>query len=95
MGYIDCNQKELFEKLIAKVEKEMSRKQLDPETRYKDLITDSAIGEFEWDEDSEDNVPKFTIYGKELSWIEFGRIINKYEGFRFKIEVFDKTDDID
>lgn len=95
LGDIECNQKELYEKLITKVKKEMSRKQLDPKSGYKDLISDSAIGEFLWDEDSEDNVTKVRIDGKELSWIEFGRIFNKYEGFRFKIEVFDKTEDID
>jgi hypothetical protein len=34
------------------------------------------------------------IDGKKIKWDEFGRMLMTYEGFNFKLEIFDKSDEI-
>jgi hypothetical protein len=33
------------------------------------------------------------IDGKEIEWIEFGKMLSTYEGFNFKLDIFDKTEE--
>ena len=47
--------------------------------------------------ESDDNYghqPLIVIDGKEIKWDEFGRMLMTYEGFNFKLEIFDKSDEI-
>jgi hypothetical protein len=37
---------------------------------------------------------KITRDGKEISWRQFGQMLMTYEGFNFKLEIFDKSDEI-
>ncbi|MDL1981242.1 MAG: hypothetical protein LWX02_07200 [Deltaproteobacteria bacterium] len=38
--------------------------------------------------------PLIVIDGKKIKWDEFGRMLMTYEGFNFKLEIFDKSDEI-
>ena len=38
--------------------------------------------------------PLIVIDGKEISWRQFGQMLMTYEGFNFKLEIFDKSDEI-
>jgi hypothetical protein len=38
--------------------------------------------------------PLIVIDGKEIKWDEFGRMLMTYEGFNFKLEIFDRSDEI-
>ena len=46
--------------------------------------------------DSEDGcrVPLLEIDGKEISWDEFGRMMSSYEGWQFKLELFDRSEEL-
>ncbi len=38
--------------------------------------------------------PLIVIDGKEIRWDEFGRMLMTYEGFHFKLEIFDRSEEI-
>ena len=38
--------------------------------------------------------PLIVIDGKEIKWEDFGRMLMTYEGFNFKLEIFDRSDEI-
>ena len=38
-------------------------------------------------------VPRLIVDGKELSWQEFGRMLMEYEGWHFKLEIFEVTEE--
>ena len=38
--------------------------------------------------------PLIVIDGKEIRWDEFGRMLMTYEGFLFKMEIFDRSEEI-
>jgi hypothetical protein len=34
------------------------------------------------------------IDGKEIRWDEFGRMLRTFEGFNFKLEIFDRSEEM-
>ena len=57
---------------------------------------DIVRGKIDSDRDGPDyeRRPLLVIDGKEISWGEFGRMLITYEGFSFKLEIFDSSDEI-
>ncbi len=48
-------------------------------------ITSSAVDDHQ--------TPLLVIDGKPIRWEEFGRMVSTYMGFRFKIELFDQSEE--
>lgn len=47
-----------------------------------------------WDPDNgASGPPLLVIDGKSLSWDEFGRMLMTYEGFNFRLEIFDRSEE--
>jgi hypothetical protein len=59
-------------------------------------IADHQIvrGLITWDENSEDRMPLLVIDGREISWDEFGRMLMTFEGWQFKLEIRDKSEEV-
>ena len=38
--------------------------------------------------------PMLVIHGKEVSWEDFGRMLMTFEGFQFKLQIADPSDDV-
>ena len=97
MDSVGCDQQVLLEKLKAKIKKTISKRYLKKSTSPyggKTIsIKDSEVaGRFEYNEDAD--APKLVIDGKLISWEEFGRMLNSYEGFQFHLKIIDITEDI-
>ena len=45
------------------------------------------------DLDNPDNGPLLVIDGKEVAWDEFGRMLTTFEGFQFKMEIYDISEE--
>ena len=98
MDDLDCNQLDLFNKLEAKIKKTIFKRYLKTVTspygnRQTVLKDDEVVGRLEYDDNSENH--KVIIDGQSFSWDDLGRMLNAYEGFQFKLMIFDMTDDID
>ena len=57
------------------------------------LKDDEVVGRLEYDDNNENH--KVVIDGQSFSWDDLGRMLNAYEGFQFKLKIYDMTDDID
>lgn len=58
-------------------------------------IADRVVrGRIEWDEAQDGRVPLVTVYGREITWDEFGRMLMSFEGWQFKLEMRDKSDEL-
>jgi hypothetical protein len=81
----------LFVKLVDRIRRELERKHIEPSdlTRYSITNEDIVRGRITWDDDTSGEVPCLVIDGKELSWHEFGKMLMTYEGFHFKLELFE------
>lgn len=81
----------LFGKLVERMRRGLERRHIEPSYLTPYRITDEDIvrGRITWDDDAGGEVPCLVIDGKELSWHEFGRMLMSYEGFHFKLEIFE------
>lgn len=99
MGHLDSEQQDLFLKLDAKIRKTVSKRYLENRSipyagNQVVLKEDVAVGRFEYDEHN-DGIHKVVIDGQEFSWDELGRMLSAYEGFQFKLEIYDISDDVE
>lgn len=46
-----------------------------------------------WDEAQDGRVPLLLIDGREIRWDELGRMLMSYEGWQFKLEIRDKSEE--
>ena len=85
----------LFQRLFAKMRLGLSRKHLEPGEFSSSLGPDDIVrGRIEWDPQSDGDTPALSIDGRTISWSDFGRILMAYEGFQFKLEIRDLTEDL-
>jgi len=48
----------------------------------------------DWDDAQKGHVPLLIIDGQEITWEEFGRMLMSFEGFQFKLEVADQSEEL-
>jgi hypothetical protein len=85
----------LFGKFVERMRRGLERRHIKPSdlTRYRITDNDIVCGHITWDDDTGGEVPRLVIDGKELSWYEFGRMLMTYEGFHFKLEIFESSEE--
>ena len=86
----------LFNKLLGKMRRGLSRKhiEVDEFEGMPGMLDEMAArGWIEWDDESGGELPLLVIDGKPVSWHEFGRIVSSYEGWQFKLEIMERTDE--
>jgi hypothetical protein len=89
----------LFGKLFERIRRALNRKHIYwSETTRNWQIADGDLvrGKMDCDLDSPDyeRLPLIVIDGKEISWSKFGQMLMTYEGFNFKLEIFDRSEEI-
>ncbi len=83
----------LLGKLVEKIRRGLSRKHLKRE-RYGVQIADRIVsGTIAWDDTQDGSVPLLNIDGREITWQDFGRMLMTFEGWQFKLEVRDKSEE--
>ena len=83
-------------RMVGKIRKALSVKHIKDEgDRYGLQISDMIVrGRFECDLSDDDRMPCVIVDGQEISWTAFGRMISSYEGWQFKLEIVDRSDDV-
>jgi hypothetical protein len=85
----------VFGKLFEKMRRALGKKHIEKSNFTRFQITNDGVvrGQIIWDDNEDGRVPCLVIDGKELSWEEFGRMLTTYEGFNFKLEIFERFDE--
>jgi hypothetical protein len=86
---------ELLGRLIAKIRRALSTKHLvDGELGLQ--IGDNRVvrGMVESDREYDGRVPLLIIDGREITWDEFGRMLLSFEGWQFKLNLVDKSEEL-
>lgn len=83
-----------FRALFERIRRELGRTHIEREGEgYR--ITDAGVvrGQITSDPDGFDAMPLLIIDGKPVTWEELGRMVSPYMGFRFKLELFDRSEE--
>lgn len=86
----------LLGRMIEKIRKALSIKYIkDNGDGHGVQIVDMMVcGRFEVDLSQDAYMPSVVVDGQEISWTEFGRMIRSFEGWQFKLEFLDRSDEL-
>ena len=84
----------LFGKLLGKMRRALTWQHLVEEDGRLTVADDLKVrGRFEWDDETDGELPLLVIDGKAVRWDDFGRIMMTYEAWQFKLEIYDPSDE--
>jgi len=83
----------LFGRLIEKIRRTLSIKHLKQGSLGLQVADQVVRGRIEWDQDEDGRVPLLVIDGREITWDHFGHMLMTFEGWQFKLEIFDKSEE--
>ena len=83
-----------FQTLFARIRRELGRRHIEPEGKgYRITQADVVRGQITDDPDSFEQMPLLIIDGKPITWEALGRMVAPNAGFRFKLEIFDRSEE--
>lgn len=82
---------DLLMKLYQRIKRELSRTHIEGEGRDRHL-KEEVRALIDYDRES-DGLPLLVIDGKDYTWKQFGKMLMCYEGWRFKLEIYDRSDE--
>lgn len=81
-------------RLIQKIRRTLSVKHITEGKLGLQIIDTTARGRIEWDDAEEGRVPLVVIDGREVSWDTFGEMLMSFEGWQFKLEIIDPSEQV-
>ena len=85
----------LLGRLISRMRRTLALTHLE-DTDHGPQVSDRLIvrGTVDSDPDEDERVPLVVVDGREISWAELGRMVAAFEGWQFRLEFRDLSDDI-
>jgi hypothetical protein len=86
----------LMAQLITRMRRALSARHLKDDGDGFGLgIADFLVrGHIAWDDEHDGRLPLLVIDGREVSWDTFGRMLMTFEGWQFKLEIRDRSEEI-
>jgi len=94
IGDPEDDQLGLLGRLIEKLRRMLSVKHLSGEGPEFEIAERTVRGQIDWDESAVERTPLLVIDGREISWDEFGRMLMAFEGWQFKLQIVDRSDEV-
>jgi hypothetical protein len=87
---------ELMGQMVPRIRRLLAQQHLKTEAHMAGLhIADFLVrGRITWDDNEEGRLPMLVIDGREISWEQFGRMVMGFEGWQFKLEIRDRSEEI-
>jgi len=95
IGEPEDDLKGLYAELVAKIRRALSIQHV-VQGEMGSQIADHRVvrGRIGWDPAQNGRVPALVIDGREIYWEEFGRMLMTYEGWQFKLSIFDRSEEV-
>jgi hypothetical protein len=84
----------LLGRLIERMRRSLSVKYLERSEHGTQIADRTACGRIEWDESEDGRVPLLVIDGQKVSWDELGRMLMSFEGWQFRVEMCDRSEEM-
>jgi hypothetical protein len=72
----------------------LSVKHLVPSEHGLQIADQTVRARIEWDETQDGRIPLLVIDGREVSWEKFGRMLMTFEGWQFRMEICDRSEEV-
>ena len=85
----------LLGRLIEKIRRRLAKAHITQDERHGLQIVDTTVrGRIDSDESFVDRTPLIIVDGREISWEQFGQMLMTFEGWQFKLEIIDPSDEV-
>lgn len=94
---LDDPQADLFElmaRLVERMRRALSLRHLVDDGQRCSIAEMTVRGRISCDLESDDHVPMLVIDGREVSWEQFGQMLMTFEGWQFKLEIKDPSEEV-
>lgn len=82
----------LLGRLVEKIRRALSVRHID--FRERRIIDSRVRGHIEWDETQDGHLPLVVVDGKEVSWNDLGRMLMCAEGWQFRLDIADPSEEL-
>ncbi len=93
LGHALDDPMERFQELLGKMRRALNRRHLAYEEDRCHISDEVVRGRISWDEASDGLAPLLSIDGRPVRWDEFGKMLMTFEGWQFKLKIFDLSDE--
>jgi hypothetical protein len=83
----------LFGGLVERIRRALSTKHLTNGELGLQIADRIVRGQIEWDDDQDGRLPILVIDGREVTWEEFGQMLMSFEGWQFRLNILDKSEE--
>jgi len=94
LGEPDDEPLSLLGRLVERMRRSLSVKYLVRSELGTQIADQTVRGRIEWDETQPGGVPLLVIDGREVSWDEVGRMLISFEGWQFRLEIRDRSEEV-
>lgn len=94
LGEVGTDVWELFARLVTRMRNALSKTHLESGRFGRQIADRSLRGRIESDPDGIDDQPRFVIDGCIVPWDEVGRMLLTFEGWQFRLELIDRSEDV-
>jgi len=84
----------LLARLVERMRRTLSVKHLVPSEHGLQIAEQTVRARIAWDERQDEHMPLLVIDGQEVSWEEFGRMLMTFEGWQFRMEIGDPSEEV-
>jgi hypothetical protein len=84
----------LLARLVERMRQTLSVKYLVPSGQGLQIAEQTVRARIDWDETQDQRTPLLVIDGREVSWEEFGRMLMTFEGWQFRMEIGDPSEEV-
>jgi hypothetical protein len=83
----------LLGRLIERIRRALSVKYLQDSNVGPQIANRAVCGRIEWDDPHDGRLPLVIVDGRKVSWDDFGRMLMSFEGFQFRLNIHDKSEE--
>jgi len=95
LGDAEADLFELMTRLVERMRRALALRHLVDDDLVGSSIADKIVrARISCDLDSDDHVPMLVIDGREVSWEQFGQMLMTFEGWQFKLQMKDPTEEV-
>lgn len=84
----------LLRRLVEKLRRALSIQHVKNDGNGLHIVEQTVRGRIEWDEATLGRTPVVVIDGREISWEDFSRMLMSFDGWQFKLEIRDPSEDL-
>jgi hypothetical protein len=94
LGHPDDDLLSLLGRLVERMRRSLSVRHLEQSALGLQIADQTVRARIDWDKTEDGRVPLLVIDGRKVSWEDFGRMLMTFEGWQFRLEIGDRSDEM-